>query len=80
MTQLALLKRKINYADDKQSLRGIICSYIDKGGERLELSHTEYLAPAPPLHSHQSHQPHLAEILGTVLKFVCYPDTGPLRL
>lgn len=36
MTQLARLQRKINYADDKQRLRGIICSYIDKGGGALE--------------------------------------------
>jgi hypothetical protein len=39
MTQLALLKRKINFASDKQIGHVIICSYIDKEREHLELSH-----------------------------------------
>lgn len=40
MTQLALLKRKINFASDKQIGHVIIiCSYIDKEREHLELNH-----------------------------------------
>lgn len=39
MTWLALLKRKINFASDKQTGHVIICSYIDKEREHLELSH-----------------------------------------
>lgn len=62
MTQLALLKRKINFAGDKQIGHVIICTYIDKENERLEFSlagvpHTQPSLPrgAPP-HSYQEAQ------------------------
>lgn len=38
MTQLALLKRRINFASNKQISHVIIRTYIDKGKERLEFS------------------------------------------
>lgn len=38
MTQLALLKRKINFANDKQISHVIICTYKDKEKECLEFS------------------------------------------
>lgn len=47
MTQLALLKRKINFASNKQISHVIICTYTDKGKERLEFSLTR-IPPAPP--------------------------------
>lgn len=50
MTQLALLKRKINFASDKQISHVIICTYIDKEKERLEfsLARIPHTQPPPP--------------------------------
>lgn len=50
MTQLALLKRKINFSSDKQISRVIICTYIDKEKERLEfsLARIPHTQPPPP--------------------------------
>lgn len=66
MTQLALVERKINFASDKQINRVIICTYIDKEREHLELSHARI--------PHTLHAPQRPQ-KGTSL-FAC--DTGAL--
>lgn len=48
MTQLALLKRKINFASDKQISHVIICTYKDKEKECLEFSLARIPHTQPP--------------------------------
>ena len=54
MTQLALLKRKINFAGDKHISHVIICRYIDKGmlGVQPHQNTSHTATPSTPTERH----------------------------